>query len=213
MTEFRFRTKLDQTLLLGVKARNVRELLEGLLTVPDSSIYYHTHRYLHQHHYLSPEPPNDFAYWISEVLNDARLAEEISGIDVVQFGSLGEVRDAFAAALQARLEAHDQVRSCPPGGEFHFMAGRIFVLDTPHRARDLAEFLSVLRLVSINSLYYHVFDAKLRLGKGENDFSRWFRDNGRLALADGIARLDPYSYTLEGLRNEILELGARHGGD
>ena len=51
MTEFlsfTFKTKFDQTLLLGRSARNVGELLTHLREVPASSVYYHTHRYLEQ---------------------------------------------------------------------------------------------------------------------------------------------------------------------
>ena len=68
--EFRFNTKLDQTILLGKKARNLAELLGGLRTAPDASIYFHTHKFLQQHHYLSPEPPNDFGYWVTNILNE-----------------------------------------------------------------------------------------------------------------------------------------------
>jgi hypothetical protein len=210
VSEFHFRTTLDQTLLLGRKARNVRELLDGIETVPDASIYYHTHRFLQQHHFLSPEPPNDFAYWISEVLNDARLAEGLSSVDVVQFNSLRELREAFVQALRDNEDPDGRSRTCPTGGEFHFMASRTFILSTPYVANDLGEFLAALQRVSVGSLYYHIFEAKLRLEKGENDFSRWFRDSGLPDLAERVARLDPYSYTLDGLRNEILKLGRRY---
>lgn len=210
MGQFQFKTKLDQTILLGRRARNLAELLDGISVVPESSIYHHTHRYLEQHHYLSPEPPNDFAYWITEVLNDVPLAEAISSIDVVQFQTLGELRNRFIETLTQHTTIPDTAHNCPPGQEFHFMASRVFVLQTPYAASNLAEFLDALKRVSINAVYYHIFDAKLRLARGENDFSRWFRDAGMTALADDIARLDPYSYTLEGLRNEVLELGATY---
>lgn len=213
MSEFRFKTKLDQTLLLGRKAKNIRELLAGIESVPDSSIYYHTHHYLQQHHYLSPEPPNDFAYWTSEFLNDVPLAEEIASIDTVQFNSLGGLRQAFAGVIRPHCAAEMTVRDCPAGGEFHFMASRTFVLDTPYTARDLKEFLSALEQITVGSLYYHIFDAKLRLQRGENDFSIWFRGLGLSGLADRVARLDPYSYTLEGLRSQIMKLGSAHAGN
>lgn len=211
MSEFHFRTTLDQTLLLGRKARNIHELLAGIEAVPDASIYYHTHRFLQQHHYLSPEPPNDFAYWISEVINDARLADALSSIDIIEFNSLGALRNAFVMVLRENEDPDGRSLSCPSGGEFHFMASRTFVLSTPHVARNLEEFFAALGRVSVGSLYYHIFEAKLRLEKGENDFSRWFRDSGFPDLAEMMTRLDPYSYTLEGLRNEILKLGRRYG--
>ncbi|MBI3004871.1 MAG: hypothetical protein HYY49_05580 [Ignavibacteriales bacterium] len=213
MNEFFFNTKLDQTVLLGTKAQSVRELLEGIKTSPESSIYYHTHHYLQQHHFLSPEPPNDFAYWIQEVLNEPHLGEMMYSVDVVQFKSLEDLRNRFIEILDRHDGAEGKQRTAPEGQEFYFMASRTFVLRTPYVASDLKQFAEILRRISINSLYYHIFDAKLRLEKGENDFSRWFRDLGKSALADEVVRLDPYTHTLEGLRARILQLVQRHDKD
>jgi hypothetical protein len=210
MNEFYFNTKLDQTILLGTKAKNLPVLLEGIKNVPESSIYYHTHKYLHQHHFLSPEPPNDFAYWITEVLNEARLGEIMSSVDIVQFHTLEDLRSRFVEILTDHLRGKRRMSTAPLGQEFHFMASRMFVLQTPYRASTLSEFREALTRVSVNSLYYHIFDAKLRLEKGENDFSRWFRDLGIPDLANEVARLDPYTYTLEGLRNRIIQLVENH---
>ncbi len=60
---FQFYTRLQLSELTGLKASTLPELLTHIRAVPTSCIYYHTHRYLQQHQYLSPEPPNDFAYW------------------------------------------------------------------------------------------------------------------------------------------------------
>ena len=213
MADFTFYTKLDQTILLGTRARNVQGLLEGIRTVPDASIYYHTHRFLQQHHYLSPEPPNDFAYWVTEVLVDDALGEQLSSVDIIQFEDIPALRKKFDEVLSAHLENSDRRIDCPRGEEFHFMSSRTFAFPTPHTAHSEREFAAILKQVTVSSLYYHIFDAKLRLVKGENDFSRWFRDQGRIALADEIRKLDPYTYTLEGLRKRILELVENHGSD
>jgi hypothetical protein len=205
MEPFHFFTKMDQALLLGVKAKSVAELLEGVKSVPDASIYYHTHRFLQQHHYLSPEPPNDFAHWISEILNDDSLGEKLSSVDIIQLNSIGELRQRFVAIFEDHLAQDERNPECPPGEEFHFMACRTFILPTHHVARNMREFRDILLRISISSLYYHVFDAKLRL-HGENDFSRWFHDSGLPELAAQIRQLDPYTHTLEGLRKRILVL-------
>jgi hypothetical protein len=70
---FLFYTRWHLSELLGIKASNLRQLLEHIKDVPGSCIYHHTHRFLQQHQYLSPEPPNDFAYWVREVLGDDEL--------------------------------------------------------------------------------------------------------------------------------------------
>lgn len=212
MNHFQFYTKLDQTLLLGVRARNVQGLLEGIRKVPASSIYHHTHKFLQQHHYLSPEPPNDFAYWTSEVMGDAVLGEQLSSVDIVQFQSIEDVRRRFIHLLEYHLEALERMPFSPPGEEFYFMATRLFVFPTNHAASTLSEFIQALDRISIASIYYHVFDAKLRLERGENDFSRWFADMGLEGLAAEMRSLDPYAYTLEGLRKRIIVMAKTYDG-
>lgn len=211
MDIFHFYTKLDQAILLGVKAKNVQGLLTGLKKVPDSSVYYHTHRFLQQHHYLSPEPPNDFAYWVSHVLGDNALGEQLWSVDIVEFQRIAGLREKFVTILKTHLAYTRRYIDCPDGEEFHFMASKTFVLPTTYAARDLTDFAEMLAKVSINSLYYHMFDAKLRLEHGENDFSRWFRSLGKTELAKETMRLDPYSHTLEGLRKHIIALVKKYG--
>ena len=211
MNEFQFRTKLDQTILLGVKARDASALLDGIRTVPNSSIYYHTHHFLQQHHYLSPEPPNDFAYWITEVLNDDVLGEKLSSIDIVQFHSISELRNRLEEILASHLKGIEDLSTCPRGEEFHFMASRTFALQTAYVAHDLSEFSTILQRISINSIYFHIFDATLRLEQNENDFSLWFKSLGKPELAEEVLRLDPYTHTLEGLRKTILGMVKKYG--
>ncbi len=208
MNDFVFHSKLDQTILLGVKARNVQGLLEGIRTVPDSSIYYHTHKYLQEHHYLSAEPPNDFAYWVTDVIGDVALGEQLSSVDIVQFHHIAELREQFITILESYVESLERMSFS--NSEFHFMASRLFVIPTKHVAHSLEEFLEILPRVSTNSLYYHIFDAKLRLERADNDFSKWFADLGLTELAKEMRRLDPYSYTLEGLRKRIMVVVKQH---
>ena len=210
MQAFHFFTKLDQTLLLGLRARTVSELLTGIQSVPDSSIYYHTHRFLHQHHFLSPEPPNDFAYWVTHVLGDDTLGEQLWSVDAVRFENIASLREKLIGILEGHKDSQRRISQSIEDGEFHFMASRIFVLPTTHVAHSLTEFVDEIARVSINSIYFHMFDAKLRLKYGENDFSRWFRDQGKTPLADETKRLDPYSYTLDGLRQRIITLVRQH---
>lgn len=209
--EFRFNTKLDQTILLGNKAKNIIELLNGIRLVPDASIYFHTHKFLQQHHYLSPEPPNDFGYWVTNILNESRLGERLSSIDIIQFATISSLRKRFIEIIDGYLQTAYRSVDAPAGEEFYFMSAQTFVFATPYVAHDLQEFRKTLSKVSIHSLYYHVFDAALRMEQRENDFSVWFRKMGKVSLADGVRRLDPYTYTLEGLRQKLIQVVTQHG--
>lgn len=204
---FYFHTRIIQVELLGIQAKNVQELLKGIKNVPEASIYHHTHHYLEQHRYFSPEHPNDFSYWISNSLGLKKLGESIASVDIFQFTEIESLRAKFIEILENYLNHNRKViRNCIPGEEFHFLSSRIFILPTPFVANDLKEFTMYLEKVTIHSLYFHMFEARLRLKKQSNDFSRWLKDRGFTGLAEKISQLDPYTYTLEGLRREIIKL-------
>jgi Family of unknown function (DUF5752) len=118
---FEFRSRLNLTLLTGQRARDLAELVEHLRTAPGAVIYYHTHHFLVQHQFLSPEPPNDFAYWVSNILIEKQLGEELAAVDILRFRSIRELRERLAEIIQAHLERVADVRAAPPGMEFQFM--------------------------------------------------------------------------------------------
>jgi hypothetical protein len=202
---FRFFTRLSLTALTGIKAKNLKELLEHLKVVPDAVIYEHTHRFLQQHQHLVPEPPNDFSYWVTYMLQDEILGERLAAIDTIRFNSLNDFRNAIVSAIENHLKKNSNLRQVPEGKEFHFMRAIRFSIPTQHHAYNLTEFLDCLKKVSISSLYLHVFEARLRSPLGINDFSHWFETElDEKALAEKVAKLDPYTQTLEGLRSKII---------
>ena len=204
---FRFYTQLYIKELTGLKARNLSELVSILKEVPDSVVYYHTHHFVEEYQYLTPQPANDFALWVSDVIGDEILAEKLSNIDTFEFSSIGELRERIIAVINEELSKRGDGRTAFEGREFHFIKSVTVILPTPYIAHDLREFVEVLRRASIDSLYFHIFESRLRLHKGVNDFSIWLQDClDERELADKIAVLDPYNYTMEGLRSVIIKL-------
>jgi hypothetical protein len=203
---FHFMTRLNLVELLGCNAKNARELLAGLQDVPGSSVYYHTHRFIQQHLDLSPEPPNDFAFWITNALGQDALGEQLASVDTIRFHSITSLRKALLNILEKALaEPNGRNGDCQEGEEFHFLSCRTFILPTAYEAAGLSEFRDIVRKISIDSIYYHMFEARLRLENGDNDFSDWFQKLGQTGLAREISRLDPYNVTLEGLRRTIIQ--------
>jgi hypothetical protein len=206
---FIFYTRLHLTELTGLRASNLGELLRLMREVSCSCIYHHTHRFLQQHQHLSPEPPNDFAYWVTTVLGEKRLGEKLASIDTVQFGSLSELRAAMIGVMESYLKEYPRAKKkfANKGEEFHFMETVSFFLPTPHMAYDLREFVEALHLITMDSIYFHIFEARLRLEKGVNDFSYWLETSlGENELAKQINRLDPYTYTMMDLKATIIKL-------
>jgi len=212
---FCFYTRMHLTELTGMRAASLAELLKLVEESPGACIYHHTHRFLQQHQFLSPEPPNDFAYWVEDALGEDALAEKLASIDTVQFSSIRSLRDKIAQALRGYLSAHPAAghKVAPEGEEFHLMTSVSVIIPTHYVARDGGEFVDCLKRVTIHSLYFHVFEARLRLERGRNDFSWWIETSlGNKKAADKIARLDPYTDTLEGLRAKIITIMEKDGG-
>ncbi len=209
ISPFKFYTRLTLSELTGLKASNISELLELIKTVPGSSIYHHTHHFLQQHQYLSPEPPNDFAYWVSSVLGEVELGEKLASIDIIQFSTIRSIRERFIDIIEKYLidnPAANQ-RAAHLGSEFHFIKSVSFIFPTSYLAHNLQELADVLKKITIDSIYYHIFESRLRLEKGGNDFSFWIEMAlGNKKLADNISRLDPYTYTMEDLRRTLVRL-------
>lgn len=206
---FRFFTRLNLTELTGLRATTLAQLLDLINRVPGSCIYHHTHRFLQQHQYLSPEPPNDFAYWVTEILGEAELGEELSSIDTIQYSSIAELRKKMATTIEVYLRNNRfaKLKFARMGEEFHFLKSVSFILSTSYIAYDLSGFVDIVRKITIDSIYFHIFEARLRLEKGENDFSNWIKNSiGDKKLADEVSRLDPYTYTLENLRERIISI-------
>jgi hypothetical protein len=50
-----------------------------------------------------------------------------------------------------------------------------------------------------------MFDARLRLERADNDFSRWLEHSlSEAQLAEAFRKVDPYTYTWDGLRRRLL---------
>lgn len=206
---FRFYTRLHFSELTGLKAKTLSELVELIKEVPGSSIYHHTHRFLQIHQYLSPEPPNDFAYWVTEVLGEEVLGEKLASIDTIKFSTIRALRDKTVQTIEDYLREYplSKKKFADPGEEFHFIKSISFVLPTDYEVTNLKEFVDILKKITIDSIYFHIFEARLRLERATNDFSYWIEDSvGDKVLADNISSLDPYTRTMEDLRWALVKL-------
>ena len=216
---FCFYTRLHLSELTGLKASNLPELLGLIKEAPDSAIYHHTHRFLLQHQYLSPEPPNDFAYWVTSALGDDRLGEKLASIDTTKYLTIHDLREKIIATIEAHLKAYpSSVKRFTSENEVFYLIKCVsFIMPTVYVANDLKEFVEILKKITIDSIYFHMFEARLRLERKSNDFSLWIEGSiGDKDLADKILKLDPYTFTLEDLRKTLIQMvtkkiGKNHG--
>jgi len=56
-------------------------------------------------------------------------------------------------------------------------------------------------------VYFHMVQSRLLLGNPTNDFSLWLSEQlHESELAERISKLDPYTWSVEGLRNKICQM-------
>jgi len=208
---FVFYTERRLVALTGRKASNLEELASHLAQVSGSCIFYHTHYLYLTHHFEKPRFYNEFANWASHALQEERLAERLAAIDLLAMTSIRELREAIGSVIQKHLESNrNGLRQCPPGNEFYFCEAKSFIMPTGQVAHDLAEFFETISHVTNACLHFHFFEARLRLERPTNDFSKWLADLGETRLAQKIDRVNPYAMTLEELKRAIVELGRKY---
>ena len=187
----------------GKRARQLRELRSGIEEVSNKSLYHHTYQYFLKGHLL--EYTNDFAQWAGENLGERVLAEHLSGIDHYEFSDIHDLRLKFLDVIDRYLANFPEPREVMSGGDFHFNETITMVFPMGITAHNLAEFLIAIRFADTGSIYYHFYDARLRLG-GRDDFSHWFGEVlAKKELAEKIVAIDPFMHTMEGIREHIIE--------
>lgn len=187
----------------GKKASNLRELRDVISTLSDESIFHHMYQYFLKGHIL--EYTNDFAHWAGESLEERALSERLTSIDPYEFTDIGDLRNELIKQIDNYLENFPVPRGAMPGDEFYFNETVTLVFPAGIRAKNLAEFLLGIKFADAGSIYYHFYEARVRLGV--DDFSKWIEDVvGNLELSGKIRAIDPFMHNVEGIRGHIVEI-------
>jgi maltose alpha-D-glucosyltransferase/alpha-amylase len=192
---------------VGVRAEDERQLAELLDEVPLDSVYYHTHGFLLRHKFLAGAYPNDFANWVDVHVRDRILGERLAMVDPGDFATLQALREELVAVIDEHLRGLPLVPRVVSGEAFDFLQSRIVEIPTGIEVRALGELREALLEIDLSALYYHLVEARLRLGRGRNDFAAWIeRGLGLPALATRVQAVSPYAGSLEQARARLIAL-------
>ena len=188
-------------------ALDERELMDRLEEVPAGSIFYHTHGYFLRHRPITTAYGNDFAAWVAVQVRDQALSERLAVINPFEFSSLEELREEFITVVHDHVRRQQVVPRVETGEPFHFQQSYIVEIELGAAATTLAEFRDGLAGVDASAIYFHMVEARTRLGRRSGDFAEWIRDSlGLSALAERIERVDTYMTSLERVRARVLSL-------
>jgi hypothetical protein len=192
---------------LDKQALDERELMDRLEEVPAGSVFYHTHGYFLRHRPLTMAWGNDFARWAAWEVRDLALAERLAVVDPFESPGLEQLREELVTIIHDHLRRLSTVPRAELGGVFHFQQSHIVQVELGPPATTLAEFRAGLDGVDASAIYFHMVEARARLGRRSGDFAEWLRTSlGLPMLADRIERIDTYMTSLERVRARILSL-------
>ena len=196
---------VDLKELLPHEARDVRELLDQVGRVPVESLFCHTAAALLHRSALPTGYPNDFAHWTGLELRDQRLAERLAAVDPFESRSLEQMREELVTTISDHLQHFPAAAPGARAEPFRFFQVHLVPIPTGHQACTLKEFRDGLAEVDVSALFYHLIEARYRLGRGRGDFAEWVAAAlKRPDVAERLAAIDPYSGSLERMRDRHL---------
>jgi trehalose synthase-fused probable maltokinase len=204
---FQFVACVELREFLGVRAEDERRLMELIEQVPLDSIYYHTHGFFLRHKFLAGIYPNDFATWAAVHLRDQGLGERLAMVDPAEFENLEALRDQLVSIIDEHLRRLQIVPRIVSAAEpFDFVRSRIVEIPTGIEVRTIEEFRQALLEVDISAIYFHLVEARIRLGRTQNDFAAWLdRGLGLTRLAARVQQVNPYGASLERTRARLIQ--------
>ena len=202
---FVFYTTAHIVELTGRSARTLTELRDGIREVTGSSIFHHTFGALRDRPFAAQRYTSDFARWTAEVLQDWPVAERLAFMDPTEFPSIRELRERILQVIGDRLAEGAETAPALPGREFHFSQSISLIYAVGQVARSLPELVEGIRRASARTLFFHLVEARLRIGRCTNDLSYWLADSlDAPDLAGHLDRLDLLVPSTEDLRRQVL---------
>ncbi len=192
----------------GFRAQNLREFRDGLLYVPDGSIYHHFWGRFLEPQFDEPEYNNDFAAWAYHGLHEKSLAERLSVIDPTEFDDIDSLRQEIVERIEDRLDEYEYIPWARADQQFHFIKSQIVVLDTGKQIETPEELPEAVPSMSLGSIFYHFIDSRRRTEDKIDDFNAWLIGWGDkyIELRQRLMALDPYFSSLKELRRELTVL-------
>jgi hypothetical protein len=202
-----FRSSASLEKLTGIKAYTLDELLQMIRTCTDSSIFYHTFSAFLKMMEVRLPYNSDFARWVYGNLNEKALAEQMMAVDLFEYNTVENLRRRLAGIIEDYRSFKPFAFEKSADEPFYLYDVQRFVYLTDKFAYDLKSFRDLVPTISLYSLYYHFIESRLETKLECDDFSNWIEESlGLPDLAKRVRGIDIHVYTLEGLRERMINL-------
>jgi hypothetical protein len=210
---FQFCSSASLERLTGKRAYNLDELLMLIKSCSESAVFYHTFSALRKLRQVNVPYTNDFAIWIYRNLGEEALAEKLGAIDYSEYNTIEALRSRIVGIIDDHHGENPDAFLKKSDEPFHLYDVVRFIYLTDKFAYDLKSFRQILSSISLDSLYFHFIESRLRTKLHVDDFSVWIEHSLKLdSLARSIMEIDINVYTLEEMRGHIECLIDAHLG-
>jgi Family of unknown function (DUF5752) len=203
---FVFRDAVRLNSPTGVSAATLREFRSAVERADAGVLHHHLREVPLRFTFTFWDYPNDFALWAANALENRALAERLAALDPFHERDLELLRDHVLEAVEIAFEETAAAFPVPAGQEFHFASSVAVEFDLGLEAADVGALLRLIGEVPATSIYYHLYEGRLRNADGWDDFSTWLAAQGHERVAQRLSDLDIYMVSLESCRKVALEL-------
>lgn len=203
---FRFRDAVRLTCPTGESAATLREFRFVVERATPEVVHHHLRETPLRFAFTVWDYPNDFAIWAAEALENRSLAERLAVLDPFHERDLEILRERVIDALDEALEDVQSHFPVPMGQEFYFSSSVSVAFDLDIEAASLDEMVEKLMTVPATSIFFHLYEARLRTPSGTDDISAWLVENGHEEEVARLSDLDIYMLSLEDCRRVARDL-------
>ena len=204
---FVFRDAIRLTSPTGVAAATLREFLIGIESAEPAVIHHHLRETPLRFPLQIGNYPNDFALWANVNLKNTPLAERLAVLDPFHERDIEELRERVIESIEIALDYQGNHQAVLPGHEFFFSRSFSSEIELGMTAYNLDTLIEGIHSVPASSLFFHMYESRLRNVDGSDDLSQWLRDSlGTQDVADRLSDLDFYLLALEDCRSVVVEL-------
>jgi hypothetical protein len=174
-TPFRFVAGIALEEPTQVLAESAAALREVIAVAPPAALHHHVIRIGARFPRSREVPPNDFARWIGEQLQDPGAAERLAYAGFGVFDTFEELRGRLLAALgnsPSKREVRDEE------ARFRLVAARMVPVPLDVEASTVEELLDLWPTLGHESSWYHVVDAPLLGHTEEQGLIAWLDRTG-----------------------------------
>jgi hypothetical protein len=204
---FAFRDAIRLTSPTGVAAATLREFRIGIESADPEVIHHHLRETPLRFPLQIGNYPNDFALWANVNLKNTTLAERLAVLDPFHERDIEELRERVIESIEIALDYQGNHQAVLPGHEFFFSRSFSTEIELGTIAYDLETLIDGIHSVPASSLFFHLYESRLRNEDGRDDLSRWLRSSlGAIDVAERLSDLDFYLLSLEDCRSVVVEL-------